>query len=170
MRRLIVIAALLTLLLTAAVTAAKGLAPPDNSYSPLLDTLLHPPPDCPLPCWHNLTPNVTTFEQAQAILGADLTFDEVDIFPNGPIVAGFHDRPNTNRVEITFDNQHRVATIGIIGKEPLGHVLNLFGPPPRLSAYDSCYSKALNWFYPVATVYLHAPDVPRLNSQVDLEV
>jgi hypothetical protein len=170
MRRLTAITVLLALILSATIVGVRALAPPDNSYSPLISTLRRPGPGCPLPCWHNLTINITTFEQTQSILSADAAYDQVDIYPNGPIVAGFHNQPYTNRVEITFNGQHKVATIGITGKERALLILNLFGRPLSLSAYDSCYSKALNLFYPTAKVYLHAPDVPRLDSNVDLEV
>ncbi|MHB8624733.1 MAG: hypothetical protein ACYDBJ_18845 [Aggregatilineales bacterium] len=170
MGRLTVIALLLVLALGMTLAAVITVAPADDSYSPLINTLRRPPPGCELPCWHDLILNVTTFEQTKAIISADPAFDQVDINPNGPIVAGFHDQPDTNRVEITFNSQHTVATIGIIGKEPVGHILNLFGSPSHFSSYESCYSKALDLFYPIATVYLHAPDVPRLSSQVDLEV
>jgi len=170
MQRLMLITILLAIFLSVTIVGARALAPPDNSYSPLISMLRRPPPGCPLPCWHNLTLNVTTFEQTQSILSADAAFDQVDIYPNGPIVVGFHDQPDTNRVEITFNGQHKVATIGITGKEPALLILDLFGPPLRLSAYDSCDSKALDLFYPAVKVYLHAADVPRLDSIVDLEV
>ena len=170
MRRVLVITILLALSLSVTIVGARALAPPDNSYSPLIGTLRRPPYGCALPCWHNLNLNVTTFEQTQSILSADAAFDQVDIYPNGPIVAGFHDQPDTNRVEITFNGQHLVESIGITGKEPALLILNLFGPPLRLSVSDSCYSKALNFFYPTVKVYLHAPDVPRLDTKVDLEV
>src|SRR5579859_2543214 len=98
MGRLTVIALLLVLALGMTLAAVITVAPPDNSYSPLINTLRRPPPGCELPCWHTLVPDVTTFEQTKAILSADPAFDQVDINPNGPIVAGFHDQPDTNRV------------------------------------------------------------------------
>ncbi len=170
MWRLLLLVLALVCLLGTVLIVSIALAPPDNSYSPLIDTLRRPLAGCPLPCWHDLTPGVTSFEQAETILDADPALTQVDINPNGPIVAGFRDQPDTNRVEVTFNSQHTVATIGIIGKEPVAHILNLFGSPAFLSPYESCYSKALNMFYPIATVYLHAPDVPRAGSQADLEV
>jgi len=138
MLRLLKLTITLSAVLSVLIVLARVAAPPDVYGFPLNSINLTP--DCQLPCWHGITPGITTVGQMEAIMNGDPAYERVhtadkqypsrDWQPRSVENGGTADG---NTVHFTLDNQAVVSHINLSGQVQAGELLLTFKAPLGIS-------------------------------------
>ena len=116
----------LTIILSALIVLARVAAPPDVYAFPL--STINLTADCQLPCWHGITPGVTTRAEALATFDADpaYTLTETD---EGNLHAGYN-ASSDSATSIYFNENGIVRGIELYGgSASIYHLLAKLGKP-----------------------------------------
>jgi len=138
MLRLLKLTIALTALLSVLIGAAQLVAPRNALHFPLNSINLSAA--CQLPCWHGITPGVTTVGQMEAIMNSDPAYERVQAvdkqYPSQswqPRTVQDESRRDENTVHFTLDNQAVVSHISLSGQAQAGELLLTFKAPLGIS-------------------------------------
>ena len=121
MLRLLKLTIALTVILSALIVLARVVAPPDVYAFPLNSINLTA--DCQLPCWHGITPGVTTRAEVLAIFDADPAYLFSETESDGNLQYDYKTPFPYTGATVDFDDKGIVEKVDLTGYDTLYHVV-----------------------------------------------
>jgi len=127
MLRLLKLTIALTVILSTLIVLARVAAPPDVYAFPLNSINLTA--DCQLPCWHGITPGVTTRAEALAIFDADPAYLIIETDNVSSLDVRYLDPSSNSDAYLSFDENGIVKWIKLTGFDSMYHMVAKLGTP-----------------------------------------
>ena len=134
----------LTVILSALIVLARVVAPPDVYAFPLNSINLTA--DCQLPCWHGITPGVTTRAEALAIFDADPAYLLIETDNISGLDVRYLDPSSNSDAYLYFDENGITIHIELHGSDTMYHVVAKLGKPTRILVGNMCNQPWLGIF------------------------